>query len=215
MLVVVGGHSRNIGKSSVVAGLIAALPEGNWTAMKITQHGHGICSEAGQACDCAIEYDHPYAVSEESAPSRTDSGRFLAAGARRSFWLRTAVGELGHALPEVNRILAASENAILESNSILNFLRPDVYLQVLDFSVSDMKDSSRRFLGRADGLVVVNGETKTPPWQGIPPRWLANKPVYRASPPNYVSDELIEMVRIALQTSGKLKASQVPRNGSE
>ena len=123
MLVVVGGHSRNIGKSSVVAGLIAALPEANLTAMKITQHGHGICSEVGQACGCAIEYGHPFAVSEERAPGPTDSGRFLASGARRSFWIRTPVGELGHALPEIKRILVASENAILESNSILNFLR--------------------------------------------------------------------------------------------
>ena len=38
-LIVIGGHSRNVGKTSVVAGLIAALPEYNWTAFKITQHG--------------------------------------------------------------------------------------------------------------------------------------------------------------------------------
>src|SRR5207245_2118841 len=93
-LVVVGGHSRNIGKTSVAAGLIAALPHYNWTAMKITQHGHGICSAAGEPCGCAVEYDHPYAISEESAPGASDSARFLAAGARRSFWLRTAVGQL-------------------------------------------------------------------------------------------------------------------------
>ena len=52
-IVVVGGHSRNIGKTSVVAGLIAALPELRWTAVKITQYGHGICSANGEACDCA------------------------------------------------------------------------------------------------------------------------------------------------------------------
>ena len=43
-IVVIGGHSRSVGKTSVVAGLIAALPELNWTALKITQFGHGICS---------------------------------------------------------------------------------------------------------------------------------------------------------------------------
>ena len=42
MLIVVGGHTRNIGKTSVVAGLIQALPQFDWTAMKITQFGHGI-----------------------------------------------------------------------------------------------------------------------------------------------------------------------------
>ena len=33
MLVVVGGHSRNVGKTSVAAGLIAATRELGWTAL--------------------------------------------------------------------------------------------------------------------------------------------------------------------------------------
>src|SRR6266436_5467605 len=51
-VVVVGGHTRNIGKTSVVAGLIAALPERHWTAFKVTQFGHGMCSANGEPCDC-------------------------------------------------------------------------------------------------------------------------------------------------------------------
>ena len=47
-LIVIGGHSRGVGKTSVVAGLIAALPEYNWMAMKITQYRHGICSKDGE-----------------------------------------------------------------------------------------------------------------------------------------------------------------------
>ena len=51
-IVVIGGHSRSVGKTSVVAGLISALPELNWTAVKVTQYGHGICSANGKPCDC-------------------------------------------------------------------------------------------------------------------------------------------------------------------
>ena len=47
-VIVVGGHSRNIGKTSVVAGLIARLPEFHWTAFKITQYGHGFCTADGK-----------------------------------------------------------------------------------------------------------------------------------------------------------------------
>jgi dethiobiotin synthetase len=50
-IVVVGGHTRNIGKTSVVAGLVRALPEMRWTAFKITQFGHGVCSANGEPCD--------------------------------------------------------------------------------------------------------------------------------------------------------------------
>jgi hypothetical protein len=42
MLIVVGGLARNIGKTSVAAGLIAAIPEAHGTAPKITQIGHGV-----------------------------------------------------------------------------------------------------------------------------------------------------------------------------
>ena len=84
MLVVVGGHSRNIGKTSVVAGLIRRLRDRKWTAVKITQYGHGVCSNEGKSCECSTEPEHPFAISEEYEPGRTDSGRFLAAGAERS-----------------------------------------------------------------------------------------------------------------------------------
>src|SRR5882762_5574599 len=87
-IVVIGGHSRSVGKTSVVAGLIAALPELRWTALKITQYGHGICSANGEACDCATS-DHSWAISEERDRSgESDTSRFLVAGALRALWVR-------------------------------------------------------------------------------------------------------------------------------
>jgi len=173
-LVVVGGHSRNIGKTSVAAGLIAALPQYNWTAMKITQYGHGVCSSEGDPCDCAVELDHPYAISEETAPGPTDSGRFLAAGARRALWLRTAVGQLGNAVGVIRKIMVESENTIVESNSILQFWKPDLYIVVLDFAVADFKESALRYLDRADCIVPASaGE---PSWSGVSRRLWESKP---------------------------------------
>src|ERR1017187_6461069 len=106
MVVVVGGHTRNIGKTSVVCGIIRALPGWNWTALKITQYGHGICSKDGEACECSDPV-HPIAISREDGSSPTpDSGRFLASGAARAFWVRTPKGELNEAMPSLRRILA-------------------------------------------------------------------------------------------------------------
>src|SRR6476620_12356439 len=76
-LIVIGGHSRSVGKTSVVAGLIAALPEFQWTAFKITQYGHGICSANGEACDCATG-DHSWAITaEKNRAADSDTSRFL------------------------------------------------------------------------------------------------------------------------------------------
>jgi hypothetical protein len=180
MIVVVGGHSRNIGKTSVVAGIIAALPEYYWTAVKITQFGHGVCSSSGENCECATDPDHPFALTREQPGSsgwvaESDSARFLSAGARESFWLRTRAGELGFAMPALRRLLDRAENAILESNSVLQFLRPDVYLVVLDPRTADFKSSSRLYLDRADAFLVSG--VGTPEWDGVAPRLLRGRPM--------------------------------------
>ncbi len=190
MLVIVGGHSRNIGKTSLVEGVIRALPEAGWTAVKITQYGHDVCAADGDSCDCAAGDDHPYALTEERQPGPSDSGRFLAAGAKRAFWLRTARGELGHAIPALQKIVASSENVIFESNSAMQFFTPDLYVVLLDPAVADMKESTRRYFDRANAFVVIDrGETPFP-WKGVPRRWLDDKPRFLARPPVYICDEM-------------------------
>jgi hypothetical protein len=200
-IVVVGGHTRNIGKTSVVAGLIAAMPEMNWTAFKITQFGHGMCSANGEPCDCETA-EHTVAVSEErpGSDTTTDSGRFLAAGAVRSFWVRTRQGDLSDAMPGIRKEVALAENAIIESNSILRFLQPDLYLSVLDPRVSDFKDSAKYFLDRADAVLVPEGQLGRPEWKGISLKLVEGTPVLPLRPPDYVTNELVSFVRERLRT---------------
>ncbi len=206
-VVVVGGHSRNIGKTSVVAGLIAALPEFAWTAVKITQYGHGICSANGEACDCATA-DHTIAVSEErSREGKTDSSRYLTAGAARSWWVRTQQGELQEAMPRVRRILAEAGNAIVESNSVLRFLQPDVALSVLDPAVADFKPSALRYLDRVDALVVPEGAVAEGGWAGVSAQLLARKRKISFCAPEYVSAELVEFLRARLSAGMAFAAS--------
>jgi hypothetical protein len=193
MLIVVGGHSRNIGKTSVVCNIIRELADWDWTALKVTQYGHGVCSHAGQACECA-DPAHPVAISEQGGSgNHSDTERFLRAGAHRSFWARTRAGELAEAMPRIRRILAESGNVIMESNSILQFLQPNAYLMVTDASVQDFKDSSRRYLDRADALIVTSDAPLK--WRGVGARLYAKKPLFRAPGPSYQSPELIAFLR--------------------
>lgn len=194
MLVVVGGHSRNIGKTSVVAGLIRRLRGRKWTAVKITQYGHGICSNEGKSCECSTEPEHPFALSEEYEPSRTDSGRFLAAGAERSFWLRAPSGELARAAGTLQRILKQSENVIVESNSVVELVEPDVFLMVLDFACEDFKASSLRFMDRADGFIVIDRGINGPLWDDLARGLWDQKPQFLVKPPRYVTAELASWV---------------------
>ena len=199
-IVVVGGHTRNIGKTSVVAGIIRAFPEMDWTAFKITQFGHGMCSANGEPCDCETA-EHTVAVSEERDGSTgTDSARYLEAGARRSFWVRTRMGQLSEAMPRIRKEIAASGNVVIESNSVLRFLRPDVYLSVLDPGTADFKDSARLYLDRADAVLVPEGVIGRPEWRGVSLRLLEGTPVLTIAPPEYVTAEVIDFLATRFET---------------
>jgi hypothetical protein len=203
-ILVIGGHTRNVGKTSVVAGLIAALPSFHWTAIKITQYGHGICSANGEACDCATA-DHSLAVSEEKDRSgESDTSRFLLAGADHSWWVRTQQGRLAEAMPSVRKILAATQNAIIESNSILRFIKPDLYLTVLDPATADFKPSAQTFLDRADAVLLHSanslGNSNDPAWKNVSLKPMITRPVFKIHPPDYVTPEVVEFVRARLQS---------------
>jgi hypothetical protein len=193
-IVVVGGNTRNIGKTSVVAALIARFPEFRWTAFKITQFGHGFCTADGRPCACQTD-EACVAVNLERDPaSGTDTSRFLAAGAERVFWVRTRIGRLADAMPRVRAEIAAAPVAILESNSVLEFLQPDLYLTVLDPAARDFKDSWRRVLPRADAILCSGGIAPPLALEPI----LCGKPRFAVAPPDWLPDVLAEFVHARL-----------------
>ncbi len=187
-VIIVGGHTRSIGKTQLVCDVIAAFPYANWIAGKITQYGHGVCAQNGEDCDCAPN-EHVCALDwEVHSDTGTDSARFLAAGARRSFWLRTKQGFLAEGLPllraalEQARVVSygALPPVVLESNSLLQFLKPSLYFAVVDPAKEDFKDSARAVLDRADALVVRGSPDAfaptAPSWTKLPSRLLREKP---------------------------------------
>jgi molybdopterin-guanine dinucleotide biosynthesis protein len=208
-IVVIGGHSRSVGKTSVVEGLISGLQEFDWTAVKITQYGHGICSADGAACDCATA-DHSWAISEEKHRfGESDTSRFLVAGATRALWVRTEQGRLAEAMPALRQRIAAADNVIVESNSVLKFLRPDLYLTVLDPATADFKDSARQVLDRASAVILhdsASGDAAA--WEKVSLKPVAQRPIFRIRPPRYVTPEIVEFVRNSLAVEQKTDSPQ-------
>jgi hypothetical protein len=70
VLVVVGGQQRKVGKTSVVTAIVRAMPELEWTAVKLTSHHH---------------------VEE---PGKGDTARYLEAGAFRARLMDAASADL-------------------------------------------------------------------------------------------------------------------------
>jgi hypothetical protein len=218
--IVVGGHTRSIGKTQLVCDLIGAFPEANWIAGKITQYGHGVCAQNGEDCDCAPD-EHVCAISWESrADTGTDSGRFLASGAQRSFWLRTKQGYLAEGMPLLRAALreVAAEpageprNLILESNTLLQFWKPALYLVVVHPGKADFKDSARLQLDRASAFVLREPLPEASPfagasatvtaalaaWSGVPLQLLRGKPQFLQREGDKLPRALADLVRIVL-----------------
>lgn len=211
-LVVVGGHTRSIGKTQLVCDIIAALPQAEWIAGKITQYGHGVCARNGRHCDCAPNEHISAIVWETRRDSGTDSARFLAAGASRSFWLRTKQGYLAEGLPLLRKALDRAQssasgnplNVIVESNSLLQFIRPSLYVAVLDSSKPDFKESARQVLDRANVYVFRRGledsSPSAPSWNMIPEHLLREKPSFLQREGEPLPDPLFQLVKRLVET---------------
>jgi hypothetical protein len=155
--IVVGGHSRKVGKTSVTAGIIAAFPACHWTAVKITSHQHG------EAPSSAIH-------EETDRSGRSDTSRFLVAGATRALWIRAREGGLEPVIRQLLPAIQSDPFVIIESNRILQFIRPDLYIFVLRYDVEEFKDSAREMLRQADAIVAVHDCPSPPAWRLDIPR---------------------------------------------
>jgi hypothetical protein len=95
---------------------------------------------------------------------------------------------------EFERAQAEGGNVIVESNSILRFLRPDVFLTVLDPASKDFKDSALRYLDRADAVLLTADEIGRPEWSGVSLKLIEGVPRFKMRPPEYVTAEIVEFV---------------------
>lgn len=170
MIVVVAGQGRKSGKTSVVAGIIAALRDLEWTAIKISRHRH----------------NGEWGVTEEQTPSDTDSGRYLSAGASRAFWIRAPGKGMREAAANVRRIAAGSVHTIVESSSILRYLTPNLTMVVLDPSIQDWKASGKQAIRLANAAILTGPGTAP----GIP-----EIACFRVQPPQYVTPAIAAFVR--------------------
>ena len=138
-VIVIGGSGRNVGKTSLVCGVISALPEFRWIAVKITSHEHGVAEPVWE---------------ERDAGQGTDTARYLAAGAQRAFLVTTEDAELPIRIAELQAKIGPDAHLIFESNRIVEWMQPDVCLAAQGADEGEVKPSWARFAQRADATVV-------------------------------------------------------------
>jgi len=189
-IIVVGGSGRGAGKTALVCGLITALKELRWTAVKITSQAPG---------------DRAPIWEETRAGDDTETGRYLTAGAARAF-LVTPAGHAANAEPELAPLLdelwphfGRGTNLIFESNRVVHHVRPDVCLMIharsqRDLPLPERTPSFIAAISHADAMVTWADEDRFIPGAlGLPGQ--EPKPVFHLAALGRVSQQMQEWIR--------------------
>lgn len=182
MLLQVAGHSRKIGKTSLVCAILSEFRERRWTAVKITPHGHGL--------------EEGYRIEEEMVPGPySDTSRFLVAGAARAFLLRAAPGYLTHAMEALRSVIAGVGPTVIESNRVAGQLVPDLCLLLVDPAVADWKETTFPLVEKS---VIVLVDRPGAAWTDSRQR------VFRLPAGRWMTPELAHFLRetVFLETPG-------------
>jgi hypothetical protein len=172
--VVVGGSARNVGKTSLICGLISAMPECPWTVVKITSHDHGKTAPIWE---------------ETQAGQGTDTSRYLAAGARRALLVTAPDGNVP--IAELRAAIADDRWLFFETNQIQSVHRPDGVLALIGPEETDSKSSFAAVVQRADALIYTGS------YPG-PTRHVDTRPTFVLPDLQDISPELIQWMRARL-----------------
>jgi hypothetical protein len=180
-VLVIAGSGRGAGKTAVGCALIAAMPELNWMAVKVTPHGHDVADVLWEEADCQ---------------SDKDTGRYLAAGAAHAFLISNLADEaLVDAVAEARNRCSETGSLFIETNRVgrQELARSGeraACLAVLSGSEAQWKASLRERIDDADALVLTGGLSQ----EGLRVE-LREKKVFRFDERQWSSPELLAFVR--------------------
>jgi hypothetical protein len=140
LIIGIGGAHSGVGKTTYASLLLRSLK--GWGAIKYTKTG--LYSSI---------VDDREILSEEGK----DTKRYLDAGAERVLWVQSPPSDLCEVLPLAVERLSDLNGIIVEGNSAIEFLRPDIIILIFGSKSSTIKDSAKRLVRQAD-VVVAEGD---------------------------------------------------------
>src|SRR6266508_2297577 len=150
IIVAVSGFSSNVGKTTLVCELLQRLP--GWEAIKLTRGHYRSCGRDPAGC-CVSDLlrEQPVIRSGREANYEVgkDTGRFWDAGAANVHWVIVKDDQVESG---INQALACvqSDGVIVEGNSLLDYVTPDLAIMCARSDGGKVKASARRALKRSD-----------------------------------------------------------------
>ena len=150
----IGGFTSEVGKTTVVCDLLAALP--GWEAIKTTRGHYRSCGKDHQTCCVShLLTDEPVIRSGREATYNVgkDTGRYWDAGAANVHWLIVTEEQVEEGIKRAMERVTAP-GVFIEGNSFTEFVPVDFILMVARAEGEKIKASARRALRRASGLYL-------------------------------------------------------------
>lgn len=159
----VSGFSSNVGKTTLVCELLRRLP--GWEAIKVTRGHYRSCGRDPAAC-CVSDLlrDEPVIRSGRDAnyEAGKDTGHFWDAGASNVHWVIVKDDQVEQGVKEaLSRV--KSKAVIIEGNSLLEYVTPDLAVMCARSNGGTIKTSARQGLKRSDVLYLssLSGDSLT------------------------------------------------------
>lgn len=183
-LIIVGGQTKGVGKTTLICNILFAFPELRWTAVKVSNHRHAI-----ESCELLADGSGWRILQQNRGADYGDTARFLKSGAARALLVQTDKDSLKEACSLLIQETAMADAVIVESASAAEFLRHDLLLLLLDSDKSDFKTTASEQLKRADAFVIRS--TGSGVGESVHHQW--EKPVFKAFP-NHLDAALLRML---------------------
>ncbi len=161
-MLMLGSSGSNVGKTELACRLLQRL--GSTRAIvgvKVTTIASTDqpCPRGGQGCGVCSAMEGKYRITEETdCNSGKDTGRLLAAGATKVYWLRVMRKHLDQGWAALAEVVGHDAVLICESNSLRQVVQPGLFLIVENSDREPWKASARQVRRDADGVVVSNGD---------------------------------------------------------
>lgn len=152
--VAIGGFTSEVGKTTVICDLLAALP--GWEAIKTTRGHYRSCGKDPHTCCVShLLTDEPVIRSgrEETYSAGKDTGRYWDAGAANVHWLIATDEQVEEGIKQaMERVTTAG--VLIEGNSFAEFVPVDFMLMVARAEGEKIKATARRALPRVTALYL-------------------------------------------------------------
>jgi len=163
-MIMIGATGRNTGKTAMACRLIKKfISSYTVIALKVTtiKETDGKCPRGGEGCGVCSSLEGSYLLTEEGKDNpKKDTGKMLAAGAHKVYWLRVKKECLTKGIESFLKLVNNGPDKIIicESNSLRLAVEPGLFLINQNVCESSIKQSCQDVLSHQDSMIQFDSE---------------------------------------------------------